>query len=110
MNLIEIAENINERRQLFDWDVSINCESIKLLKLVAGSTVGEHYHLAKDELFVLVSGSIKNIRLDEEVVGDLTSPAAWLVKAGVYHSYHCEEEVIMMCLSTKKYNAKDDHK
>lgn len=110
MNLIDKSLNINDRRLLVDWDVNLHCKSIKLLKLAPGSTVGNHYHLEKDELFILVSGRIDKIRLSDRTFSDLTAPAAWLVNRGEYHSYHCDEEVVLMCLSTEGYSSHDDYR
>lgn len=110
MNDLKFIESINSRRHLVDWDVDFSCKSIKLLKLAAGSTVGDHFHLKKDELFVLIDGVISELVLDGVVTKDLKPPAAWVVKQGVHHTYFCSEPATLICLATKIFDSSDDYK
>ena len=107
---INSIESINSRRHLIDWDIDFSCESIKLLKLSPGSSVGNHFHLIKDELFILIEGTITELVLDEVITKNVKSPAAWLVKKGVRHTYFCAEQATLICLASKRFDSKDDYK
>ena len=110
--MIFINNNIsnNDRRILTDWDVNINCKSIKLINIYSNSTVGDHYHKDKDELFILINGEISELKVGDFKKTNVTSPSAWIVKRGCYHKFTNLNPVTLMCLSTETFNKNDDFK
>ena len=110
MEFINFESSVDERRELFDWDINFPCNSIKLLYLNPGFTVGNHYHKEKDELFVLISGSIDKLQVGNKTISNVKSPAAWLVKKDIYHSYKSSNSYTLMCLASKTFDQHDDFK
>jgi oxalate decarboxylase/phosphoglucose isomerase-like protein (cupin superfamily) len=108
MKFINFTKNKNERRLLYDWDINFSSKSIKLIFLKSGYIVGNHYHKNKDEIFILINGSINKLHLNKKIYSNVKSPTAWLVKRGVFHKYFCKEKATIVCLASETFNHDDD--
>lgn len=108
MKLIKFSSNKDERRHLFDWEVNFDCKSIKLLFIKSGFTVGSHFHKDKDELFILIDGIINTIQVGSVIKKNIKGPSAWIVKRGIYHSYHSDTPYTLICLASQVFNPMDD--
>lgn len=105
---INFNKNLDSRRNLYDWNVDFTCKSIKLIELFPGNTVGKHYHKEKEELFILTNGVLDKIIIGTKEFFNIKSPAAWLIKKGVYHEYNTKNKITLLCLASKEFDSKDD--
>ena len=89
----------DSRRTLYEFEYPIT----KLLVMHEDAEVGNHYHLKKDEEFMLVSGegtlNGKDMMLFE----------SHLIKAGTPHTFNLKKDSVLLGFCTRPYDPTDDY-
>lgn len=105
MKLKLVSED--SRRRLYEFGEGKEWKICKYLEIKDNCTIGDHYHLLKDELFLVIKGSV-NYTIGEDsgvsTAGDIID-----VPAGVRHTLYCTKGTILVCLATELHNSKDDN-
>lgn len=100
----------DDRRVLYDWTEGDIKSSKALIVKDDKSEIGAHKHNDRDEEFLLLKGRFIFMQIDQEVMCDIPAPFYIMVKRGVYHSFVCEKESILLCASTAAYDKTDEIK
>lgn len=104
---MEIHED--DRRILFDY-ASGTFKSAKAVIIKKTMMVGAHKHYRKDEEFLLLQGKFLEINIGGEIKYDIKAPYYFAVKKGVYHSFVCEKNSILLGVATETFDEKDEIK
>lgn len=99
----------DERRIIYDW-VNDEVKQVKIVYVKDEISIGDHYHLKKDERFFLAHGRFKELQLGEEILYDLSAPYIVEVPAGTYHRFICEIGSILIGVATKEFDESDEIK
>lgn len=106
MNMELVSDD--ERRALYELGSGGNWKVMKYLVAKHDCNVGDHFHLKKDELFLLLSG-LASVVLDDTVI-TLKSGQSLMVQRGQYHVFHLKSGSELICLASKVHDPSDDHK
>lgn len=91
----------DERRDLYSFPEA------KLIEVKQDTVIGKHYHLKKEEKFILSQGE-GLIRVDDlktqMVIGKIYS-----VKPGEYHEFHLKQGSVLIGLNSRPYDPSDDY-
>lgn len=106
MELTLVSED--SRRALYefgegDWKIA------KYIEVKEDSVIGDHYHLNKDECFLLVEGQIEELFIGEESVKNINAPSVVDVPRGTYHKFLIKGGSKLIGLMSELYNKQDDH-
>lgn len=97
----------DNRRTIYDW-VNGDFKACKVLYIHEPISVGNHYHLKKDEHFFLVKGKFLEMQLGDSTLYDLEAPYIVNVWRGTYHRFICEPGSILVGVATAEYDIDDE--
>lgn len=92
----------DERRELHSFPEA------KLIKAKKDTVIGKHYHLKKEEMFILSSG-VCNMTIDDKCFR-MEVGAIYKVKAGQYHEFQLTEGSVLIGLNSRAYDPSDDYR
>jgi mannose-6-phosphate isomerase-like protein (cupin superfamily) len=96
----------DSRRKLYEFgEGSWVCA--KYLEIKQDCVIGDHYHLNKDECFLLVEGEM-GMTLGGEV-SYVKAPAVINVPRGVKHTFRVKAGSKIVGLVSEKFDVTDDH-
>lgn len=94
----------DERRDLYSFPEA------KLISVKADSVIGRHYHMRKEEKFILSEGEGE---LHLGVPADITPMEigkVYSVKPGQYHEFHIKRGGVLIGLNSHPYDPSDDYR
>lgn len=96
----------DDRRLLME--ISGDFKTCKSIVAKDECVLGDHYHMGKDEQFVLASGWALEV-----VVGDarwisVPAPHSWYVPRGTYHRFVLEKGSVLVGTASEEYDAADE--
>jgi len=106
MELKLVSED--NRRKLFEFGNGGTWKVCKVLEIKEDSTVGNHYHKKKDEMFVLLRG--EGTFLLDGVEVDRSAPFSLFVERGKYHAFELKAGSILLGLASETHDPTDDYK
>lgn len=102
--------NQDHRRSLYEFGEG-KWKCAKYIEVKDDCEIGGHYHLKKDECFLLLEGEMK-VKVGQGVelkVFTVHAPAVVEVPKGMYHSFTVKRGSKIVGLMSEKYNKQDDH-
>lgn len=106
MNSIFIHED--ERRKLIEWIQNDTFKTAKVVIAKGNQVVGNHYHLKKDEAFLLLSGKAKRVIIGDMEEKDILPLKKWYVPRGTYHLFELAEGSILLGVASEPFNIEDE--
>ena len=106
----------DDRRLLIEYAVG-DFKTAKALIAKKNCVVGNHYHLKKDEHFLLISGVVTLFikyppnceePTDFIIVRDIEAPAEFSVPRGWYHRFELEKGSILIGVATEEFDPDDE--
>lgn len=95
------------RRRLIEWAEG----EFKVCKVVIAESdcvVGDHYHLKKDEKFLLLSGRCISATIGGAVTYDPRPPFYFDVPRGIYHRFELEKGAVLLGVATERFDKDDE--
>jgi hypothetical protein len=92
--------------------VKVQWKCAKYVEVNEDSEIGNHYHLLKDECFLLVDREISELYLEdreEPAERDINAPYVINVPRGLYHKFKIKAGSRLIGLMSEHYNQHDDH-
>lgn len=109
MSLKLVSED--HRRSLFEFGEG-KWKCAKYVEIKEDSIIGNHFHLEKDECFLLIEGEISGLYLEDRktpVSENIKAPYAFNVPRGIYHKFNIKAGSKLIGLMSEHYNKEDDH-
>lgn len=107
-NLEVVFRHEDERRiliELFDGVAFKNC---KVIIAKSSEPIGGHYHLKKDDLFMLLSGVARRVIIGDEEEKNVLPIRKWYVPRKTFHLFELEPGSILLESSTTAFDASDE--
>lgn len=98
----------DDRRRIVDFG-SGNIRG-KALTAKRDCIVGDHYHLRKDEQFLLFQGEAPEIVVGGEVYRDVKAPAEFTVLRGTYHRFQLKAGSVLIGTASAEFDPGDEIK
>lgn len=81
----------------------------KLIKVKKDTVIGRHYHMRKEEKFILSEGEgVLHLGMPSEIV-PMQVGRIYSVKPGQYHEFHLKRGSVMVGLNSHAYDPSDDY-
>jgi hypothetical protein len=99
------------RRSLYEFGEG-KWKCAKYVEVKDNCEIGNHFHLLKDECFLLVDGVIEELYLenrDEPTMINIKAPFVIDVPRGLYHKFKIKAGSKLIGLMSEEYNHNDDH-
>lgn len=99
------------RRSLYEFGEG-QWKIAKLVHVKEDSVIGNHFHLEKDECFLLVEGEIIELYLEnreESLIKNIKAPFVINVPRGLYHKFNIKAGSKLVGLMSEQYKPEDDH-
>lgn len=81
----------------------------KLIKAKKDTVIGRHYHMRKEEKFILSEGEgVLHLGMPSEIV-PMQVGRIYSVKPGQYHEFHLKRGSVMVGLNSHAYDPSDDY-
>jgi mannose-6-phosphate isomerase-like protein (cupin superfamily) len=98
----------DDRRKISEFGNGGNWKVCKIVEMKETSTVGDHYHKKKDEMFLLIEGG------GTFTIGDKTetqwAPYSIFIPRNTYHSFRLHRGSVLLGLVSEEHDPKDDYK
>lgn len=109
MNL-QISKHEDNRRTLIEWVKDIPIKAIKTIYVKEKSSLGNHYHNNKDEVFFLLKGKgIVILTTKTKQTRDwMFEEDCIFVPRGMIHTFNLEKDSILLEAATEPYNPSDE--
>lgn len=108
INSLPVDTHEDDRRVLVEWVKDFSLRTCKVIILKKDTSIGNHYHKKKDEIFFLLQGK-GEVELDGEreplKLGDVV-----FAGKGTKHTFHLIEGSILLEAGTKPFDKSDDYK
>lgn len=98
----------DERRMLIEWIVDYQFKTAKVIIMKKATSVGDHYHKEKEEIFFLLKGK-GEVELDG-VREELKEGDIVFANRGVKHTFYLPKNSILLEAGTKPFDETDDYK
>jgi hypothetical protein len=109
MSLTLVSDD--SRRSLYEFGQG-EWKCAKYLEIKEDSVIGDHYHKLKDEYFLLVSGEIEELIMNDgigPVMKSIRPPFAFAVPRWTYHKFKVKAGSILIGLQSELYDKTDDY-
>ncbi len=100
----------DHRRTLIEWVANKAFCTSKVIIAKSSSPIGDHYHLQKNEQFLLISGMARRVVLGATEEKNVLSPRVFDVPKGMYHLFELEPGSILIGVADKPHDASDEIK
>lgn len=91
-----------------EWIENEPFRSAKVIIAKSEHIIGEHYHLKKKEVFLLLTGEAKEVVVGETIWKNIKAPFKWIVDKGFYHSFKLKKGSILLGIASKKFDPNDE--
>jgi len=94
----------DERRDLYSFPEA------KLIRAKMDTVIGRHYHMRKEEQFILSSGACDIVRGGSPDRAPMEIGAIYSVKPGEYHEFHIRRGSVLIGINSHVYDPADDYR
>jgi len=98
----------DHRRALYELGAGGNWAVLKVVIVKAVTSIGNHYHKNKRELFLLLEGR-GNVIIDGKSTS-ITKNSSILIEPMQMHSFILDVGSVLLCLASKDHDPTDDYK
>lgn len=107
-NLEVIFKHEDERRTLIELFNGVAFKNCKVIIAKSNEPIGGHYHLKKDDLFMLLSGLAKRVVIGDDEEEDIPPIRKWFVPRKTFHLFELEPGSILLEASTTAFDSDDE--
>ena len=100
----------DSRRKLIEWAEGDYKVAKALIVKQGDVAIGDHYHRHKDEKFLLIAGTAKEVVVGEQHWENVPAPFVWDVPRGTYHCFIFEPGSILFGVGTEAFDPADEIK
>lgn len=100
----------DSRRMLIEWIENEPFCSSKVVFVKTDEPIGDHYHLKKNEKFMLLSGRAKRVVLGDAEFTDIKAPHVFEVPKGTYHSFELDPDSVLLGVADQPHDPEDEIK
>ena len=107
INSLPTHKHEDNRRILTEWVMDFPLRTCKVLEVKEDSTLGDHYHKEKDEIFYLFKGSGEvTLAGTTELLkeGDIV-----FARRGIKHTFKLKKDSILLEAGNKPFDKSDDY-
>jgi|SRR5215813_11767058 len=100
--------NEDHRRMLIEWISDEPFRQAKVVIAKSSDPIGNHYHLKKDEKFLLLSGKAISVQIGDSECSNIVGPHLFEVPAGAFHTFILEPGSILLGVATQPHDPEDE--
>lgn len=108
-NTLPVTKHDDQRRTLIEYVQNLPIRSCKALLIKEDTTVGNHYHKFKDEVFYLLKG-YGSVLLGEGEMHPLQEGDIVYAPRGVKHIFNLHKDSILLEAGSEPFDPNDDYK